>query len=196
MVSSACFHFVYTVRRTHNNEIHVSKRAFLEQMTDIQLIQKLFYGPRRLIIDSVQVSENTFILIPIFMLLNKKFFKQHFYVCVCVCVCPRIHLIPFVGFEVLTAVSTKMAVAECSLVKFTNVSEDLVATIIRANSTPCCWRQKRSSERLVNFYQTTRRCNSEDSHLHPFWFRRSDNIWRTVKNCDAAHDVTSPFRRY
>jgi hypothetical protein len=49
-----------------------------------------------------------------------------------------------VGFEVLTAVSTKMAVfwvvALCSLAE-------------------------RTSETLVNFYQTTKRYNPEDSHL-------------------------------
>jgi hypothetical protein len=46
-----------------------------------------------------------------------------------------------VGFEVLTAVSTKMAV---------------FALMMEAAST---------SETLVNFYQTTRRYNPEDSHL-------------------------------
>jgi hypothetical protein len=47
--------------------------------------------------------------------------------------------IKIVGFEVLTAVSKKMAVfwvvAPCSLAKFTNVSEVLAASIIRAMST-------------------------------------------------------------
>jgi hypothetical protein len=68
-----------------------------------------------------------------------------------------------VGFEVLTAVSTKMAVfwvvAPCSLV-VTNVSEVLAASIIRA-----MMEAARASETLVNFYQTTRRYNPEDSHL-------------------------------
>jgi hypothetical protein len=45
-------------------------------------------------------------------------------------------------FEVLTAVSTKMAVfwvvAPCSLL---NVSEVLAASIIRAMSKPCAWNQ-------------------------------------------------------
>jgi hypothetical protein len=45
-----------------------------------------------------------------------------------------------VGFEVLTAVSTKMA----------------IALMMEA---------ARTSETLVNFYQTTRRYNPEDSHL-------------------------------
>jgi hypothetical protein len=31
----------------------------------------------------------------------------------------------------------------------------------------------RTSETLVNFYQTTRRCNPEDSHLHT---RRCENL--------------------
>jgi hypothetical protein len=45
-----------------------------------------------------------------------------------------------VGFEVLTAVSTEMAVfwvvAPCSLVKSANVSEVLAASIIRARRQP------------------------------------------------------------
>jgi hypothetical protein len=49
-----------------------------------------------------------------------------------------------VGFEVLTAVSTKMAVAIA------------IALVMEA---------ARTSETLVNFYQTTRRYNPEDSHL-------------------------------
>jgi hypothetical protein len=49
----------------------------------------------------------------------------------------------YVGFEVLTAVSTKMS--------------DGVALMMEA---------ARTSETLVNFYQTTLRCNPEDSHLH------------------------------
>jgi hypothetical protein len=44
-----------------------------------------------------------------------------------------------VGFEILTAVSTKMAVfwvvAPCSLVEVTSVSEVLAASIIRAMTT-------------------------------------------------------------
>jgi hypothetical protein len=62
-----------------------------------------------------------------------------------------------VGFEVLTAVSTKMAVfwvvASCSLVE---VYQRFSALIMEA---------ARSSETLLNFYQTTRRYNPEDSHL-------------------------------
>jgi hypothetical protein len=56
-----------------------------------------------------------------------------------------------VGFEVLTAMSTMMAVfwvvAPCSLA---------IALMMEA---------ARTSETLVNFYQTTRRYNPEDSHL-------------------------------
>jgi hypothetical protein len=44
----------------------------------------------------------------------------------------------FVGFEILTAVSTKMALM---------------------------MEAARTSETLVNFYQTTRRYNPQDSHL-------------------------------
>jgi hypothetical protein len=45
-------------------------------------------------------------------------------------------------------------VASCSLV---GVSEVLAASIIRATA--------RTSETMVNFYQTTQRCNPEDSNL-------------------------------
>jgi hypothetical protein len=59
-------------------------------------------------------------------------------------------LLFFVEFEVLTAVSTKITVfwvvAPCSL----------VALMMEA---------ARTSETLVNFYQTTRRYNPESSHL-------------------------------
>jgi hypothetical protein len=59
-----------------------------------------------------------------------------------------------VGFEVLTAVSMKMAVfwvvAPCSLVNF-------IALMMEA---------ARTCETMVNFYQTTRRYDPEDSHLH------------------------------
>jgi hypothetical protein len=52
-----------------------------------------------------------------------------------------------VGFEVLTAVSTKMAVFWVVV---------LIVLLMEA---------ARTSETLVNFYQTTRRYNPEDSHL-------------------------------
>jgi hypothetical protein len=56
----------------------------------------------------------------------------------------------FVGFEVLTAVSTKMAV-------FWVVAPCRAMALMMETA--------RTSETLVNFYQTTRRYNSEDSHL-------------------------------
>jgi hypothetical protein len=70
-----------------------------------------------------------------------------------------------VGFQVLTAASMKMAVfwvvAPCSLVevyrRFRGACWVLIALMMEAAS---------SSETSVNFYQTTRRYNSEDSHLH------------------------------
>jgi hypothetical protein len=65
-----------------------------------------------------------------------------------------------IGFEVFSAVSTKMAVFRQ---KFTNVSEVLVVPIIRAIA--LMMEAARTSKTLVNFYQTTRRFNPEDSHL-------------------------------
>jgi hypothetical protein len=77
----------------------------------------------------------------------------------------------FVGFEVLTAVSKKMAVfwvvAPCCLVDVYQRlrghyclhhpgDELLIALMMKAAKT---------SETLVNIYQTTRRYNPEDSHL-------------------------------
>jgi hypothetical protein len=56
-------------------------------------------------------------------------------------------LFAYLGFEVLTAVGTKMAVFWAAM----------VALMMEA---------ARSSETLVNFYQTTRRYNPEDSHIH------------------------------
>jgi hypothetical protein len=50
-----------------------------------------------------------------------------------------------------------------SLVEFTDVSEMLAVSIIRAHR----------PETSVNFCQTTRRNNSEDSHLHT---RRRENL--------------------
>jgi hypothetical protein len=51
-------------------------------------------------------------------------------------------------------------VAPCSLVEVTNVSEVLAASI-----TALMMEAARTSETLVNVYQTTRRYNPEDSHL-------------------------------
>jgi hypothetical protein len=53
-------------------------------------------------------------------------------------------------------------VAPCSLVKVTNVSDVLAASIIRAMTMEAA----RTSKTSVNFYQTTRRYNPKDSHLH------------------------------
>jgi hypothetical protein len=65
-------------------------------------------------------------------------------------------LVTYVGVEVLTAVSTKIAVfwvvAPCSLVEVYH----RFALMMDA---------ARTSETTVNFYQTTRRYNPEDSHL-------------------------------
>jgi hypothetical protein len=52
--------------------------------------------------------------------------------------------------------------------KFTDVSEVLTASIIRA-----MMEAARTSETLVNFYQTTRRYNPEESCLHT---RRRENL--------------------
>jgi hypothetical protein len=80
-----------------------------------------------------------------------------------------------VGFEVLTAASMKMAVfwavAPCSLVEVTIVSEILATCIIRAingrgRSLIALMMEAGSTcETLVNFYHTTRRYNPEDSYL-------------------------------
>jgi hypothetical protein len=53
-----------------------------------------------------------------------------------------------------------MGVAQFSLVEFTDVSETFAASIIRAMMEAAS-----TSETSVNFYQTTRRNNPEDSHL-------------------------------
>jgi hypothetical protein len=56
--------------------------------------------------------------------------------------------------------------------KFTDVSEILAASIIRALSA-LMMEAASTSETSTNFYQTTRRNNSEDSHLHT---RRRENL--------------------
>jgi hypothetical protein len=58
---------------------------------------------------------------------------------------------PYVGFEVLTAVSTKMVV-------FWVVAPSSLAIALMMEAA-------RTSETLVNFYQTTRRYNPEGSHI-------------------------------
>jgi hypothetical protein len=45
--------------------------------------------------------------------------------------------------------------------KFTNVSE-----VLAASSIALVMEAARTSETWINFYQTTRRYNPEDSHLH------------------------------
>jgi hypothetical protein len=69
----------------------------------------------------------------------------------------------YFGFRKLVGI-LKMAVfwlfAPCGLIKFTDVLEVLVASITWAMIA-----QTSTSETSVNFYQTTRRNNPEDSHL-------------------------------
>jgi hypothetical protein len=64
----------------------------------------------------------------------------------------------YVRFQVLTAASMQMAVfrfvALCSLVE-----------VYRRFRDACCFHQQ-GDEMSANFYQTTRRNNPEDSHLH------------------------------
>jgi hypothetical protein len=70
-----------------------------------------------------------------------------------------------VGFEVLTAVSTKMAV-------FWIVAPSSVVEVYRRFRGPCCLYHQGimeaagTSEMSVNFYHPTRRNNPEDSHLY------------------------------
>jgi hypothetical protein len=71
-----------------------------------------------------------------------------------------------VRFEVLATASIKMAVfwvvTHSSLVEYTDVSEVAAASIIVIT---LMMEAANTSETSVNFYQTTRRNNSEDSHL-------------------------------
>jgi hypothetical protein len=75
-----------------------------------------------------------------------------------------------VRFQALAGASMKMAafwvVVPCSLVKFTDVSEVLAASIIRAIS--LIMEAANTSETSADFCQTTRCNNPEDSHLHVY----------------------------
>jgi hypothetical protein len=68
-----------------------------------------------------------------------------------------------VGFEVLAAASMKMAVfwvvAPCSRGRSLPMFQ---RCLLPPSSGPC------TSETPVNFYQTTRRYNAEDSHLNEY----------------------------
>jgi hypothetical protein len=72
-------------------------------------------------------------------------------------------VIELVGFKVLTAASMKMVVfwvaAPCNLVEVYRRFRGVSASIIRVMEAVS------TSETSVNFYQTTRRNNSEDSDL-------------------------------
>jgi hypothetical protein len=73
-----------------------------------------------------------------------------------------------VRFQVLTAASMKMTIfwdiAPCSLVEVTDVSKVLAAIIA------LMMEKTSTSETSVNFYQSTRRNNPEESHLHTLTF--------------------------
>jgi hypothetical protein len=85
----------------------------------------------------------------------------------------------FVGFEVLTVVSTKMAVfwvmAPCSLVEVYR----FIALMMEA---------ARTSETSVNFYQTTWRHNPEDSHLR---IHRRENLKSYSGDINSILDLYS-----
>jgi hypothetical protein len=76
-----------------------------------------------------------------------------------------------VRFQVLTAASMKMAVfwvvAPCGLVGVYRRFRSAIALMIEAAST---------SETSVNFSQTTRRNNPEDSHLHTYSLNHKPEI--------------------
>jgi hypothetical protein len=64
-----------------------------------------------------------------------------------------------VGFEVLTAVSTKMAVFWVVLCSLVEVNQCFLLIVLMMEAA-------RTSETLVNVYQTTRRYNPEESYLN------------------------------
>jgi hypothetical protein len=79
-------------------------------------------------------------------------------------------------------------VAPCSLVIFTNVSEVLAASIIRAII--ALMEAGRTSETLVNFYQTTRCYNPEDSHLST---QHRENLKSYLSNLVHIYTNTASF---
>jgi hypothetical protein len=89
------------------------------------------------------------------------------------------------------AASMKMAVlwdvAPCRLVKFANVPDVLVASVIRSieRLNVLTIEATSTSETSVNFYQTTRRNNPEDSRFHT---RRRKNL----KSFMETFSKTSP----
>jgi hypothetical protein len=102
-----------------------------------------------------------------------------------------------VGFEVLTAASTKMPVfwviALCSLVE-----------IYRLFRGTCCvialmMESASISETSVNFYQTTRRYNPDDSHLCTFLclFRllALQMCWRSCRECKGLIQLHANYKR-
>jgi hypothetical protein len=54
--------------------------------------------------------------------------------------------------------------------------------VLTAASIALMMEAARISETLVNFYQTTRRYNPEDSHLHKFNLCSSPNIITVIKS--------------
>jgi hypothetical protein len=64
-------------------------------------------------------------------------------------------------------------VAPCGMVKFTDVSEVLAASIMKAT--------------VINFYQTTRRNNPEERHFHN---RRHENLKSHLENIMSSHKTT------
>jgi hypothetical protein len=97
----------------------------------------------------------------------------------------------------LIEAETKMAVfwvvAPCSLVegyrRFKNACCLLIALMLEA---------ARTSETLVNFYQTTRRCNPEDSHLrthHRENLKSYEAETVSETTCNSSGFLTWPFIR-
>jgi hypothetical protein len=94
-----------------------------------------------------------------------------------------------VGFEVLTAVSMKIAVfwvvAPCSLVEVYQ----------RFRAIALMMEAARTSETLVNFYQTTRCYNPEDSNLHTkkLFKKPSLSVSSIVRTRNTADSVDGTF---